>query len=317
MADGEARRRGAPLFAALCAALVAGAGWLATARAQAPVPALHERVTDLAGLLDPAARAALASRSEAIETRTGAQVAILIVPGTAPETLEQYSIRVADAWRLGPGRTARADGSGTAPVDDGVLIVVARDDRRVRIEVGYGLEGAIPDAIARRILDEAITPRFREGDFAGGLAAGLDRIGARIAGEALPAPARSTPGRASRDDPVSAVIDLLGVGFVAGLVLSALFGRLAGAALAGTGTGIAVATTTGMAGLALVAAAGLAIALLLFGSFGHRVARTGGHTWRGGPRFDPRGGGWGGGGRGGGWTGGGGRFGGGGASGGW
>ena len=322
-------------FAArLAAVLIAGALGLAAfgpaaaappkrdAGALPAVPALREQVTDLAGLLDAAQRADLTARAAAIETRTGAQVAVLIVRTTAPETIEQYAIRVADAWRVGRGRASRADGTSAGPVDDGVLVVVARDDRRVRIEVGYGLEGAIPDALARRILEETITPRFRDGDFAGGIAAGLERIGALVAGEGLPPPT-SQPGRPAPADPLSAIADLLAFGFVAGLVLSALFGRLAGAGLAATGTGIAVALATGTLGLALAAGVGMAIALLLFGSFGHRVARTGGHTWRGGPGFDPRGAGWGGGGGGGGgaggggWRGGGGRFGGGGASGGW
>lgn len=316
---GLAARLAAVLVAGVLALAAFGLAALGPAAAAPPerdataVPALRERVTDLAGLLDASQRADLTARAEAIETRTGAQVAVLIVRTTAPETIEQYAIRVADAWRL--GRASRADGTAAGPLDDGVLVVVARDDRRVRIEVGYGLEGAIPDALARRILEETITPRFRDGDFAGGIAAGLERIGLLVAGENLPPPA-SQPGRPTPADPLSAIADVLAFGFVAGLVLSALFGRLAGAGLAATGTGVAVALVTGTFGLALAAGVGMAIALLLFGSFGHRVARTGGHTWRGGPGFDPRRTGWGDGSSGG-WRGGGGRFGGGGASGGW
>src|SRR5690606_11837916 len=144
-----------------------------------PVPPLAARVTDLTGTLAPAQVQALEGALADIEQRKGAQVAILMVPTTRPEAIEQYGIRVAEAWKLGRGREVaqRATGDPNAPaVDDGVLLLVAKDDRRVRIEVGYGLEGAIPDGIARRIIDESITPRFRREDYFGGLQAAVQDL---------------------------------------------------------------------------------------------------------------------------------------------
>src|SRR5213076_229246 len=121
--------------------------------------------------------ASLTQTLKNLEARKGSQVAVLIVPTTAPETIEQYSIRVAEAWKIGRKR-----------IDDGALLVVAKNDRRLRIEVGYGLEGALNDVTAKRIIDEVITPKFRSGDFAGGISAGVDRIVRLIDGEKLPAP---------------------------------------------------------------------------------------------------------------------------------
>lgn len=145
------------------------------ARAEVAVPVLQARVTDLTGTLAEAQKSGLDGDLRALETSTGAQVAILIVASTKPEAIEQYSIRVVEAWKL--GRKGK---------DDGVLVLVAKNDRKLRIEVGYGLEGVIPDAVAKRIIDEAITPRFKQGDFFGGLQAGIARIAAAI--EAKPVP---------------------------------------------------------------------------------------------------------------------------------
>ena len=121
--------------------------------------------------------AALTQTLKDLETRKGSQVAVLIVPTTQPETIEQFSIRVAEAWKIGRKK-----------IDDGALLVVAKDDHKLRIEVGYGLEGALTDVTARRIIDEIIVPRFQTGDFAGGISAGVDRIIRVIDGEPLPAP---------------------------------------------------------------------------------------------------------------------------------
>src|SRR5690606_7235136 len=126
--------------------------------------------------------ASLDQTLRAFEARKGSQIAVLLVPTTQPETIEQYSIRVAEQWKL-----------GRAGVDDGVLLLVAKDDRSVRIEVGYGLEGALPDAIANRITDQVIVPRFRQGDYFGGLSQALERIVAVLEGEALPEPERRAP----------------------------------------------------------------------------------------------------------------------------
>ena len=291
--------RAVVLLLGLVLALLAGA----PARAQPEVPALTARVTDLTGTLDAAQRAALESKLAAIEQRKGAQVVVLMLPSTQPEPIEAYSIRVAEAWKIGRGVQ---DGRR---VDDGVVLLVAKDDRRVRIEVGYGLEGAIPDAYARRIIDEAITPRFRQGDFAGGIAAGVDAITLLIEGEPLPAPSRAAEGAGE----VDWLAGLLAV-MVGGMIATAVLGRLLGSAAGGAGAG-ALAFAKG-APLLLAGAVGV-IAFVLFLAF----AASGGGGMRPGPRSGPRGGPviWTGGGgrRGGGFRGGGGGFGGGGASGSW
>jgi uncharacterized protein len=141
-----------------------------------PLPTLTARVTDLTATLTPAQRAELEASAAAIEREKGSQVAILILPSTRPETIEQFGIRLAEAWKIGRGR-----------VDDGVIVIVAKEDRKMRIEVGYGLEGAIPDAVAKRIVADTMAPRFREGDFAGGLNEAVAMLGKLIGGEALPA----------------------------------------------------------------------------------------------------------------------------------
>ena len=151
--------------------------WAFAAAADVAVPPLSGRVVDQTGTLSGSDIASLTQTLKALETRKGSQVAVLIVPTTAPETIEQYSIRVAEAWKIGRKK-----------IDDGALLVIAKDDRKLRIEVGYGLEGALNDVTAKRIIDEIITPRFRSGDFAGGISAGVDRIVGVIDGEKLPAP---------------------------------------------------------------------------------------------------------------------------------
>src|SRR5947209_6886648 len=142
------------------------------------VPPLKSRVTDLTGTLNPQQRASLEQTLAEFEARKGAQLAVLIVPTTQPETVEQYAVRVEEAWKL-----------GRKGVDDSVLLVVAKNDRRLHFEVGYGFEGALPDAIAKRIIDNDIVPRLRDGDFYGGIRAGMDRVMRVVEGEKLPAPA--------------------------------------------------------------------------------------------------------------------------------
>jgi uncharacterized protein len=153
--------------------------WAFAAAADVAVPPLSGRVVDQTGTLSSGDIDALTQTLKNLELRKGSQVAVLIVPTTAPETIEQYSIRVAEAWKIGREK-----------IDDGALLVVAKNDRKLRIEVGYGLEGALNDVTAKRIIDEVITPKFRSGDFAGGISAGLDRIIRVIDGEPLPAPPR-------------------------------------------------------------------------------------------------------------------------------
>ncbi len=145
--------------------------------ADQPIPALNQRVTDLTGTLSAPQQAELESTLLAFEQKKGSQVAVLIVPTTQPETIEQYSIRVAGQWKL-----------GRKGVDDGVLFLVAKNDRALRIEVGYGLEGPLPDALCNRIIDLFVVPRFKEGDFFGGIREGVFRILGAIQGEPLPIP---------------------------------------------------------------------------------------------------------------------------------
>ncbi len=146
-----------------------------SAGADVAVPPLAARVTDLTGTLSGEAVNRIEGKLANLEAKKGSQIAVLIVPTTQPEEIEQFSIRVEDAWKL-----------GRKGVDDGAYLIVAKGDRRVRIEVGYGLEGALPDATANRIIDEIITPRFKSGDFDGGIEAGVDQMIAVVNGEQLP-----------------------------------------------------------------------------------------------------------------------------------
>lgn len=184
------------------------------------VPPLAAPVTDLTGTLTADQRAALDRELLDFSRRKGSQIAILIVPTTAPETIEQYSIRVTDAWKL--GRKGK---------DDGVLLLVAKDDRTLRIEVGYGLEGAIPDAISRRVIDEIIVPRFKQGDFYGGLQAGVAQLVRLIDGEQLPPPkpVQPRPGGGSLE---TALVVLMAALFI-GQALRGVLGRVVGAGVVG------------------------------------------------------------------------------------
>ena len=218
-------------FVAACLALLLAGG--AAAQSLVAVPPLTARVTDLTGTLSAPQKARLESELAALEQRKGSQLVILIVPTTQPEVIEDYSMRVAEAWKIGRGkeRAQRDTGNKQATaVDDGVLILVAKNDRKVRIEVGYGLEGAIPDAIAKRIISDGITPRFREGDFFGGLNAAVDLLTHRIDGEDLPAP--SANGTRGVDENPMGLVPLLLGSFIVGIVVSQMLGRFIGAAVA-------------------------------------------------------------------------------------
>jgi uncharacterized protein len=195
----------------------------AGANCQIPVPPIA-RVVDQTGTLSAENRAALERMLEQFEARKGSQIALVMVKTTAGEPIEQYALRIGEQWKL-----------GRKGVDDGALLVVAKDDRAVRIEVGYGLEGALNDATAKRIVSEVITPRFREGDFFGGLSAGLDRMIRVIDGEPLPGPSRSAP--APGGDLFSYLPVLLIAARVVGGVLRALLGRALGAAATGGAVG--------------------------------------------------------------------------------
>src|SRR5664279_1154835 len=147
------------------------------AAADVAVPPLSGRVVDRTGTLSGGDIASLTQTLRDLETRKGSQIAVLIVPTTEPESIEQFSIRVADAWKIGRKK-----------IDDGALLVVAKNDRHLRIEVGYGLEGVLTDLSSKRIIDGDITPKLKSGDFAGGISAGINRMIRLIDGEPLPAP---------------------------------------------------------------------------------------------------------------------------------
>src|SRR5690606_728586 len=229
-------RRGVRMWLAglllLALGLLAGAPAGAQPAPPAAVPALQARVTDTTGTLDAARRQALEQRLAALEQRKGAQVAVLMVPTTAPDTIEQYATRVFDQWKLGRKNT-----------DDGVLLVVAKDDRALRIEVGYGLEGAIPDAMAGRIIREQIVPHLQAGDFGGGIEAGVAAIEKLIDGEPLPAPAPQADGGGQEENwPFFLMLGAFMLGLpaiVAGLAAAAtswiVFGTWWAALLGGVG----------------------------------------------------------------------------------
>ena len=292
-------------------ALLAAALTPAASRAQGvlPVPALTAHVMDGTATLDAAQRQALEAKLAAFETARGAQVVVLLVPTTQPEDIAAYAQRVGDSWKIG-----RKD------IGDGLLLVVAKNDRKVRIETTKALEGAIPDLAAKRIIDDAITPRFKQGDFAGGLDAAADQIIARIPGEALPAPgkARTASGNGGFDWTNLAIFLFFAVP-IGGRLLAGVLGRKLGSVATGGAVGVLAWVFTSsllLAGLAAVAG----VVFALVSSLG-AMGRGGlGGPGKGG--FGGLGGGssWGGGGGGGGGgfsSGGGGNFGGGGASGGW
>jgi uncharacterized protein len=267
-------------------------------------------VVDQTGTLSSGDIDALTQKLRDFETRKGSQIAVLIVPTTAPETIEQYSIRVAEAWKIGRKK-----------IDDGALLLVAKNDRKLRIEVGYGLEGALTDVTAQRIIDEIITPKFRSGDFAGGVSDGIDRIIGVVDGEPLPAPPprpQSSGGGQGFDfttflnpfNPFSIIIVL-----VLGGLFRNVFGRLFGSIATGGLIGIVVwflfgsLIVSGIAGI-------IASVFTMFSDSITAPTRRGSGGWSGG---SSSGGGWSGGGSSdsGGFSGGGGSFGGGGASGSW
>lgn len=221
------------------------------ARAEVAVPPLTARVTDATGTLTGAQKATLEQTLKDFEAKKGAQISVLIVPTTEPETIEQYSIRVVDQWKL-----------GRKNVDDGALLIVAKNDRSLRIEVGYGLEGALTDATSHRIIDETIVPRFRQGDFYGGVSAGVGSIMRVVSGEPLPAPPEQQrdSGRTGGLLPVLFVLTLF-----AGGVLRALLGRLPGAVATGGLIGVLAWLLSGAVLMAFVAAA-IALVFTLLGS---------------------------------------------------
>ncbi len=262
------------------------------------IPALSARVSDLTGTLDASQQASLEAKLKALEDRKGSQVAILIVPTTQPEDIAQYSIHVVEKWKLGREKP-----------DDGVLVLVAKNDRKLRIEVGRGLEGAIPDIYAKRIISEVISPRFKQGDFFGGLDAGADSLSKLIEGEALPPP-----------EPKQEAVDigqflpfLLFGGLISGLILRSMFGTFFGSALNGglIGGGVYLLGTA-LFGASVIGIIAFFITMMLggrgingygghSGGYGGGGFGNGGYGRGGGDVFSGGGGGFGGGGASGDW----------------
>jgi uncharacterized protein len=265
--------------------------------AEQPIPELTARVTDLTNTLSPTQQQLLEQQLTELESKKGSQLVVLVVPSTQPESIEQYAFRVAEHWKL-----------GREGIDDGVLLLVAKNDRKLRIEIGYGMEGAIPDAIAKRVIAEVITPYFKAGDFYGGISAGVDQLERLIEGEPLPAPKQhNARGPEGPEDLLFFMIFIL---FFAPLLRS-MFGRLIGSGIAGGFAGFLTWSVTTFLLGSIFAGIAVFILALLF----HRGGRSNFPGGRGG-----YGGGFGGSwpsGGGGGFGGGGGGFGGGGASGGW
>lgn len=276
--------------------LFAGAG---QAHAQIALPAFEGLVIDQTGTLTAAQQSSLDEKLTAFQARKGSQVALLIVPTTQPETIEQFGVRLAEAWKI-----------GRKGIDDGAILIVAKDDRTLRIEVQYGLEGVLTDITSSRIINDTIVPLFRQGDFFAGVNAGLDQMLKVIDGEPLPAPDQAWKKDGAPQLPLPM---LLVGGFILMGFLRPLLGRVPAAGVIGLGGGGLVYWMTSQV-LQALGAGVLVFVLALFFGFGG-MARGGSRVFR-----DIGRGGFGGGfgGRGGGFGGGlGGRGGGGGASGRW
>jgi uncharacterized protein len=267
------------------------------ATAQIAVPPLTGHVIDQTATLSADQQAALEQTLAALEEKKGSQLAVLIVPTTAPEEIEPFALRVAEAWKLGRKK-----------VDDGAILVVAKNDRTLRIEVGYGLEGALNDATAKRIISETILPRFKQQDFFGGIEAGVEQIIRVIDGEPLPAP--STPSNRGGSDIAQYAPVVFVLAMAIGGVLRSIFGKVPGALATGGVVAVIGWFVVGTLSIALLAG----VVAMFVSLFGGGLLRHGAGGYYGG---GGRGGSGGFGGGSGGFSGGGGGFGGGGASGRW
>ena len=239
------------------------------------IPPLEHRVTDLTGTLSAQQQADLESRLAAVEAQKGSQIAILIVPTTQPEDIAQYSIRVVEAWKL-----------GRKGVDDGVLVLLAKNDRRSRIEVGYGLEGALPDAIAKRIVSDVMRPYFQQGDFYDGLLAGTDKIVEVINGEALPPAQRHVTQNSGGHSFFVILIVAIVLGGILRSILGGFMGGLASGGLAAVilyflGAGFVIALVIGIIAffMTLVGGQGLPLG---YGGGGFGGGSSGGFSGGGG-----------------------------------
>jgi len=262
--------------------------WTALAGAQVAVPPLSARVIDQTGTLSSEQKVSLEQTLAAFEARKGTQLAVLIVPTTGPEPIEQYALRVVEQWKLGRKK-----------IDDGALLVVAKDDRTLRIEVGYGLEGALNDATAKRIISEVIVPRFRQQDFAGGITAGVDQIILVADGEPLPAPQQRLNGTVNDVQQFAPIALVLALGL--GSLLRVWLGHLPGAVATGGVVAVVTWFVAGALSLALVFGV-IAFVFTLAGGMGLLgMAGRGHYGYGGGGGFRGGGGGFGGGGASGRW----------------
>ncbi len=218
-----------------------------------PVPPLQARLTDLTGTLTAEQQAGLEQSLRAYEAKKGTQIAVLIVPSTKPEEIEQYALRVVEQWKLGRKK-----------VDDGALLLIAKADRTLRIEVGYGLEGVLNDATAKRIVSEVITPPLKQGDYFGGVSAGVDQMIRVIDGEPLPEPKRGTAGLPVGQNIGQMLPVLFVVALLVGGVLRKTLGRIPGALVTGGLLGLAGWFLAG-ALLAAALAGGAAFLITLLG----------------------------------------------------
>ncbi len=305
--------RSLALAAFALAAMPSLAAWEPATGGLAPIPALTARVTDATGTLTPDERSEIEGRIGTFEQKTGGQLVVLMVPSTQPEPIESYSIRVAEAWKI--GRKGQ---------DNGILFLIAKNDRKMRFEVGYGYEGVLPDALARGVIGDTVAPLFGQNKFAAGIDAGIDRVTDILtkSGEVSAPPPltqRGKRGKASNFDPGLIFILLFVVIPVFGGILKAIFGKLFGSTIGGGIVGAVAWFLVGSLALAGIAGVVSLLVMLFFGGGGGLTRGGRGGIFPGG--FGGGGGGFGGGGfggsGGGGFSGGGGSFGGGGASGGW
>lgn len=223
------------------------------AQGQVTIPTLKARITDLTGTLPPDKLAALEARLAGFEAAKGSQIAVLLLPSTQPESIEQFGIRLMDTWKI-----------GRKGIDDGAILIVATQDRRLRIEVGYGLEGALNDATAKRIIAEIMAPKFKAGDLPGGIAAGIEAMIAVVGGEPLPAPRTGNSDvhrdLGSLDD--STIFSGLAAAAVGGAILRYFLGTLLGAGIIGVlGAGAGWLLTGSPLGAAIGGAGGFFVAL--------------------------------------------------------
>lgn len=261
-------------FRAVLLAVTLGGALLVSA--QVAVPPLTGHVIDLTGTLSTEQKASLEQTLTAFEARKGSQVAVLMIPSTAPEAIEPYALRVAEQWKLGRKK-----------VDDGAILLVAKDDRALRIEVGYGLEGALNDLTSKRIISETILPRFKQQDFSGGVAAGVGQIIRVIDGEPLPEPSRQRAASYGDIQQYAPVVFILAI--AVGGVLRALFGRIPGALVTGGVVGVLAWFVVGAISMALLAGVMALFVTLLgglrglgLGGFGGGGGSSGGGGFRGG-----------------------------------